>query len=85
MSLDVNGLPEVNLLRAHLHSIEQKFGRENLIFPSSNFDFKETGILRPQKDDTTVGSLSDHLIRKEGRVRVARVISKWTAPQGNLI
>ena len=40
---------------------------------------------RPQKDDTTVGSLSDHLIRKEGRVRVARVISKWTAPQGNLI
>ena len=85
MNLDVNGLPEVNLLRAHIHSIEHKIGRENLIFPSFNFDFKETGELRPQIDDTFVGALSDHLIRKEGRVRVARVISEWSAPQVNLI
>ena len=70
---------------AHLHSTEHKFGRENLIFPSFDFDFKETRKLRSQIDDTAFGSLSDHLIRKECRVRVARVISKWTAPQGNLI
>ena len=85
MNLDVNGLPEVNLLRAHIHSIEHKFERENLIFHSFDFDFKETGENRSQIVDTFVGALSDHLIRKEGRVRVARVISERSASQVNLI
>ena len=53
-------------IEAHLHSIENNFGRENLIFPSFNFDFKESGEFRPQSDDTFVGALSNHLIGKEG-------------------
>ena len=62
-------LTRSEFIEAHLHSIENKFGRENLIFPSFNFDFKETGEYRPQKDDTFVGALSNHLIGKDGFYR----------------
>ena len=62
-------LSRSEFIQAHLHSIEDKFGRENLIFPSFNFDFKQTGEYRPQTDDTFVGALSNHLIGKEGYYR----------------
>ena len=66
INLGTERLSRTAFIEAHLHSIENKFGRENLIFPSFNFDFKETGEFRPQSDDTFVGALSNHLIGKEG-------------------
>ena len=58
-------LSRSEFIKAHLYSIENNFGQENLIFPSFNFDFKKTGEFRPKSDDTYVGALSNHLIRKE--------------------
>ena len=65
IDLGTEQLSRTAFIQAHLHSIENKFGRENLIFPSFNFDFKQTGEYRPQIDDTFVGALSNYLIGNE--------------------
>lgn len=53
-------------IESHLHSIEDNFGRENLIFPTYNFTFRDTGVFRPQSDDTFVGALSNYLVGRNG-------------------
>ena len=62
-------LSRSEFIEAHLYSIENKFGRENLIFRSFSFNFKETGEFGPQIDDTFLDVLSNHLIGKEGFYR----------------
>lgn len=64
--LGSESLSRSEFIEAHLQFIENKFGHDNLIFPSFNFDFKETGEYRPQLDNTFVGALSNYLIGKEG-------------------
>ena len=84
---DLSGeqLTRSDFIEAHLHSIENIFGRENLIFPSFNFDFKETGEYRPQEDGTFVGALSNHLIGKDGFYRSHTPFFSCISPNRELI
>ena len=84
-NLDSERLSRSEFIEAHLHSIENIFGRENLIFPSFNFDFKETGEYRPQIDDTFVGALSNHLVGKEGFHRSHTPFFSCVSPNYELI
>ena len=83
IGLGSEGLSRSEFIEAHLHSIEDNFGRENLVFPSFNFNFKETGEFPPQMDNTFVGALSNHLIGKEGFYRsqplslMSQTLSDW--------
>ena len=78
-------LSRSEFIEAHLLSIENKFGRENLIFPSFNFDFKETGEFCPQLDDTFVGALSNFLIGREGFHRSHTPFFSCISPNYELI
>lgn len=78
-------LSRSEFIETHIRSIDNNFGRENLIFPSFNFRFKETGEFRPQIDDTFVGALSNHLIGREGFHRSHTPFFSCISPNYELI
>lgn len=75
----------IEFIESHLHSIENNLGRKNIIFPTFNFNFKETGEFRPQSDDTTVGSLPNYLIGKKGFYRSHTPFFSCISPNYDLV
>lgn len=64
--------PDVNQL--HLDWLASHFGRENLIFPSFNYDFPKTKLFDLQQTPSQVGQLTNYVLRQAGFQRTATPI-----------
>ncbi len=72
-------------IELHLTSLENNLGRENLIFPTFNFDFKATKEFRPETDGTWLGALPSYLIGKNGYYRSHTPFFSCVSPNFELI
>jgi|TARA_B100001741_G_scaffold259284_1_gene222747 aminoglycoside N3'-acetyltransferase len=53
------------ILKEHFEKLENAFGKDNLCFPSFNYDFTKDGIYSVIKSESQVGALSNYILNEK--------------------
>ncbi len=53
------------ILKEHFEKLENTFGKDNLCFPSFNYDFTKDGIFSVKHSESQVGALSNYILSED--------------------